>query len=353
MTASAGIPTDAQPASPRLALRSAEFRREREAAWAQLEAILAEIEKRGIKGPAAEDLQRLPILYRGAVSSLSVARTIALDRNLLRYLEDLSLRAFLVVYGPRASAGEGFASFLARGFPAAVRAARWHILIAVLATALGIAAGDMLVSADTDWFSALVPSDLSGGRGPASTAAELRQSEIFAPWEGFVASFVVFANSLFRHNAIIALMAFGLGFLAGVPTLLLLVYNGLTLGAFLAIHAKRGLTIDFLGWISIHGVTELAAIVLAGGGGLVIADAVLFPRRHGRLATLVRKGREATKLGGGAVLMLFVAGLIEGGMRQLVANTDGRFAIAAVTASLWLTYFLSGRRRGARVADGA
>ncbi len=292
------------------------------------------------------------MLYRNVVSSLSVARTIALDRNLVKYLEDLSLRAYLVVYGPRSGAVEGLLAFLRRGFPAAVRSARWHIGVATLATAVGVLAGLMLVNADADWFSALVPVDLGGGRGPSSTAAELRADEIFAPWQGFTASFVVFANSLFRHNALIALTAFGLGFLAGVPTLLLLVYNGMTLGAFVSIHARRGVLVDFLGWVSIHGVTEIGAIVLAGAGGLVLADKILFPGRYGRLANLARHGREAAQLGGGAVLMLFVAGLIEGGLRQLVANTDGRFAIAAVTASLWLIYFLSGRAgRGGELGE--
>ena len=31
--------------------------------------------------------------------------------------------------------------------------------------------------------------------------------------------------------------------------------------------------------------------------------------------------------GGGAVLMLLVAGILEGGFRQLIANTEARFAI--------------------------
>ena len=48
--------------------------------------------------------------------------------------------------------------------------------------------------------------------------------------------------------------------------------------------------------------------------------------------------------------MLFVAGLIEGGLRQLIAVTQGRFAVAALTAALWLLYFAySGRE----AADGA
>ncbi len=59
------------------------------------------VERRGVRSLSLDELQRLPILYRAALSSLSVARTIALDRNLLLYLENLALRAYLAVYGPR------------------------------------------------------------------------------------------------------------------------------------------------------------------------------------------------------------------------------------------------------------
>ena len=54
---------------------------------------------------------------------------------------------------------------------------------------------------------------------------------------------------------------FGLGMAAGVPTLLLTVYQGLPLGAFVALHYNRALAIDFLGWLAIHGVTELGALI--------------------------------------------------------------------------------------------
>jgi uncharacterized membrane protein SpoIIM required for sporulation len=334
---------DLQPRPP-LTLRSAAFRKSREANWQELERILARLEKHSLRKVAAEDLQKLPILYRGVVSSLSVARSIALDRALLLYLEDLSLRAYLAVYGPRTSALEAFGTFLRRGFPSAVRRARWHLLIAALAMLLGTLIGYGLAHSDEDWLSALVPAGLSGDRGIASTADDLRRHEIFAPWRGFTESFVVFANSLFRHNSIIALMSFGLGLLAGVPSLLLISYQGLVLGAFIELHARRGLFLDFMGWLLIHGVTEIGAILVAGAGGLVLAEKILFPGAYGRLDSLARSGPWAAELGGGAVLMLFAAGLIEGGFRQLIDSTPGRFAFAAVTACLWLVYFLSGRK---------
>jgi len=114
---------------------------------------------------------------------------------------------------------------------------------------VGVAAGFMLARQDEAWLTSLIPSGLAGGRGPASTRADLYDNELFAPWHGAVESFGVFANFLFSHNSLVGIMTFGLGLAAGIPTLMLNVYQGLTLGAFLALHYSRDLTVDFLGWI--------------------------------------------------------------------------------------------------------
>jgi uncharacterized membrane protein SpoIIM required for sporulation len=331
-------------------LRSAEFRKSRETAWRTLEDLISRVESKGITRLSADELQQLPLLYRATASSLSVARSIALDRNLVLYLENLVLRAFFVVYGPRVGILEALSGFLRNGFPAAVRGAVWHIVLASIAIVAGVVVGIVLVESSEEWFSVLVPQAMAAGRGPASTAAQLRDGEIFGPWPGFVESFVVFANALFRHNATIGIMIFGLGIAGGVPTLLLLGYQGLILGAFLALHYNRGLLLDFIGWISIHGVTELGGLILCGAGGLLIAEKVLFPGRYPRLDNLARNGTAAAALAGGAVLMVFVAGFIEGGLRQLISNTPARLAIGLVTGAFWIAYFLSNRKS---TGDGA
>jgi len=333
-----------------IVLRSAEFRRGRESAWRKLDGMIGQVEKKGLSTLSADDLAHLPLLYRSALSSLSVARAIALDRNMILYLESLALRGYFVVYGPRVGLWESLRTFVRRDFPRAVRASGGPILLAFLAILIGVAIGFALVEASEDWITALTPQSLSGGRGPDSTAAELRDGEIFAPWPGLVPSFVVFANFLFRHNAQIGILCFALGVAGGAPTLVLLAYQGLIYGAFIALHFNRGLMIDFLGWTAIHGVTEFGALILCGAGGLVIAQKILFPGQYARLDNLALHGKAAARLAGGAVLMLFIAGLIEGGFRQLIANTPGRFAFAAVTAALWLVYFLRGGGGG---RDGA
>jgi uncharacterized membrane protein SpoIIM required for sporulation len=330
-----------------LVLKSSEFRKGREESWRELEGLVGRVERRGVRALSLDELLRLPILYRAALSSLSVARTIALDRNLLLYLESLALRSFLAVYGPRASPLEGLRAFFGRELPAAVRSARWHILVATLCLLVGTVAGFMLTVQDEAWFSSFVPSGLSGGRGPTSTRADLLNKEIFAPWPGAIEAFGIFANVLFSHNTMIGIMTFGLGMAAGIPTILLTAYQGMPLGAFLALHYDRELTIDFLGWLAIHGVTELGALILFAAGGLVIAEKILFPGRYSRIENLAMHGRLAAQMAVGGVLMLFAAAILEGGFRQLVQSTPLRFAIGLSVGALWLTYFCFGGR-GAR-----
>jgi uncharacterized membrane protein SpoIIM required for sporulation len=328
------------PVRPALVLRSTEFRRGREQGWRDLEVLLAKAERGGLGALSTEELQRLPLLHRSALSALSVARAIALDRHLLLYLENLGLRAFLVVYGPRQGMLEGCRDFFVRGFPAAVRGAGFHILIAFLSIVVGAAAGFVLTRGDESWLATLVPADLAGGRGINSTREQLLRDEIFAPWPGITRSFITLANFLFQHNTLVGILMFGLGIAAGVPTLMLLTYQGVIFGAFIALHFNRDLLVDFLGWVSVHGVTEFGAIILCGAGGLVIAQHILFPDRYSRVDSLAIHGRSAAQFAVGAVFMFFIAGLIEGGLRQLVADTAGRFAIAALTAVVWLGYFV-------------
>jgi uncharacterized membrane protein SpoIIM required for sporulation len=236
-------------------------------------------------------------------------------------------------------------SFFTRQFPAAVRYARFHFVIATLTMLAGVAAGYLLTASDEGWFASLVPVGLAEGRGQYSTHDDLLQHEIFAPWPGPVEAFVKMANFLFSHNTVVGLLAFSTGLAAGVPTLVLLAYQGVILGAFLEIHAKRGLATDFLGWISIHGVTEITAIILCGAGGLLIADKMLFPDRYTRLQSLSVHGRMAAQIAAGAVLLFFVAAILEGGFRQLVASTQWRFVIGGVSGVIWLAYFaLPGRK---------
>jgi uncharacterized membrane protein SpoIIM required for sporulation len=325
-------------------LKSVEFRREREASWSELEALVGEVERRGLRSLGPAQLARLPVVYRAALSSLSVARAISLDRNVVDYLDSLCGRAYFCVYGAKRSLVSVVAEFCARGFPRAARALRWHIALSALLLALGTLAGWMLTASDESRFYSFVSADYAQGRGPTSTTAELR--DVLYHEQTGAEKLAAFASFLFTHNARIGMLAFALGFAFGLPTFFLVLLQGLILGAFAALYAGRGLALDFWGWILPHGVSELGAVIVCGGAGFVLAQGVVFPGRHTRLENLALRGREAGTLVLGAVGMLFVAGLIEGIFRQTVQSVPARYALAAGTALAWAAYFtLAGRSR--------
>src|SRR5690606_23581309 len=112
-----------------------------------------------------------------------------------------------------------------------------------------------------------------------------------------------------------------------VPTLLLLVYNMAVLGAMLWLFVGAGLGWEFAAWLSVHGTTELLAILLAGAAGLHVGRTMAFPGKRPVLAAMSDSGRRAAQVMAGVVLMLATAGLLEGYARQLVGEPAGRAAI--------------------------
>ena len=330
-------------------LKSYTFRREREGSWRDLENILQKAEGRGSGGLTAKQLLQLPGLYRAALSSLSVARSISLDANAVSYLEGLSARAYLHLYGVRPGFWDGLDGFFRGGFPSAVRQAKWHILASALFMILGAVTSFFLTLGNEDWFYTFVSDDMAAGRTPESTRAELL--EILNDTGGGVSeAMYVFATFLFTHNAAIGMLCFALGFAFGLPVMLLLFYNGLTLGAFAAIHHAHGLSLDFWPWIAIHGSTEILAVLVCGGAGLLLATSLAFPGTYSRLDNLARQGRVAARIIMGAVLMFFVAGLLEGGARQLIIDPSWRYLVAATALAGWLIYFAQAGKRRAREA---
>jgi len=322
-------------------LKSARFRREREADWRRLERLLKRLESEPVSRLSDDDLLALPVLYRSALSSMSVARETSLDQGLLDYLESLCTRAYFVVYGARPSLRARVARFFRVDWPASVRALWKETLLAGLLFALGAVVAYWLYQADTDWYYAFIPEQMAGGRGPTSTAAMLR-GVLYDGGRNEALS--AFATFLFTHNAQISLFAFALGFAFGVPTAYLVLTNGCTLGALFAVYAAHGLGFELVGWLMIHGVTEIFAIFLAAAGGFRIGWTLAFPGALSRTEALAIAGRQAATVMAGVVVMLFVAGALEGIGRQVIRDDFARYAIAAASAVIWGCYFYIPRR---------
>jgi uncharacterized membrane protein SpoIIM required for sporulation len=325
-------------------LRSARFRADREADWQLLESLITQAERRGLQRMDFASARDLAASYRRATTSLAIAREISLDRALLDYLEALTARAYLCVYAPQERLGGLVHRFFTASAPQALRRSWVFILAGFLCMALGGLTGYLLYLENPSWYFVFLPPEMAGGRTPDATTAYLR-SVIYST-DPDTTGLGAFATFLFSHNTRIAIFVFGLGVFVCLPAIALTFYNGLGLGAMLALHVDRGLGWDLGGWLSIHGVTELSAICIACGGGLQLGAAILFPGPRARRDALQHAGRDAVKLALVAAIMLVAAAILEGFFRQIVQDMTIRYAVGWGVGLLWLTWaLLAGRSR--------
>ncbi|WP_240500147.1 stage II sporulation protein M [Sphingomonas montana] len=329
-------------------INASRFRAAHEAEWMRLEALLKQIEKRSVRVLSDDDLLALPLLYRATLSSLSVARETSLDRALTAYLEQLCARAYFQLYGVSDLAWRDLGRFFTQGWPGAVASLWRETLAMAFLTLAGALAAYFLVRSDPTWFFGIIPEGLAGGRDP-SASAEVLRATLYGKQEDGLG---IFASFLFNHNAQIAIFAFALGFAFVVPTALLILYNGLMLGAMVAVFADKGLGLNFGAWLAIHGTTELFAIMIAGAAGTRIGTAIAFPGRQERMAAVVAAGRPAAIAIAGVVLMLAVAAVLEGIGRQVVTSDAARGTIGMAMLVAWLLYYYGiGRRHANRSRD--
>jgi uncharacterized membrane protein SpoIIM required for sporulation len=343
------VNTKRKPVATRTSLSTLDFRRRYESQWSALEELVDAVLHDGLHTLQAAQLQRLIMLYRRTVGSLAIAREIALDQTLVDYLEALCARAYLALHGSGSVRARGFVRLLVSELPRAVRRVWIELLIATVLLALGVAVGWLLTANDSAWFYAFVDEQLAAGRSPASRTEQLEA--MLYTRTGLHSRLSDFAGFLFVHNTRVAILAFALGFVLGLPTAYLLFTNGLTLGAFCALYFERGLGVGFLGWVLPHAVPELLAVLLCSAGGFAIARAVLFPGGRTILHALRDAGRGNVILVLGGLLLLICAAVFEGVFRQIVIDDSVRFGLVGFNV-LWIAawFGLGGRRQ--RSADG-
>lgn len=333
--------------APSPIVNATRFRLVHESSWGRLEEMVTRLERRSARALSADELLEFPSLYRSTVSALSTARNVSLDRALIHYLEQLSARAYLQIYGVKTPPGRQVADFFARGLPTAMRSMWRETVFCVVLMAAAAVLAFLLVRHDPSWFYSIIPDGLGQGRDPSADARFLRESLYDSQNRSWLG---VFATFLFTHNAQMAIFAFALGFAFGMPTILLILYNGLSLGAMIAVFSEKQLGGNFAAWLTIHGTTELLAICIAGGAGLRIGTAIAFPGRWSRMDNIVNAGRTAATGMIGVVIMLAIAGLLEGIGRQLVQSDVLRVTIGAGALIIWVFYFYAWVRP--KVDDG-
>jgi uncharacterized membrane protein SpoIIM required for sporulation len=303
----------------------------------RMEAILDSIERPG-KRASFDEIRELAHLYRVSSARLARLRSRDADPDAVRYLNALCVRAFTHLQVPgahRRRAGRFFAS----DFPATLAAtARLQMLVGALLVA-GAIVGAALVTHNPAALYVCIP----GWMYPADELQQLASSAAvrrqFLSHQSMTLGIKsIFSAGLFIHNSEVGILAFATGILAGIPTLLLVFYNGLTLGAFASVFSPEDTRWLFWAWLLPHAIPELLATILCASGGLLIAKAVVAPGREGAGAALREAGRPALQMVAAAIPLLILAAAIESFLRQSALSTAARYACAGASLGAIAAY---------------
>ncbi len=310
--------------------------------WERLEMMLDQIEADGPRKTGRPFLRELSALYRGATGDLAFAQTHFRGTTLLLFLHQLVTRAHNQIYRPHRFSFGGLASFFRQEIPQAVRAhfpaVTWATIIFLLGVALGLSA----VQFDERAASIILP------RGILDSiySGQMWTGNLFSVVPAPLAS-----AKLFTNNISVALFAFAGGLSFGLITSLLLFQNGFMLGVVLKLCANYGLLVALFEFIAGHGLLEISSIIVAGGAGFVLANAILHPGPYSRTDALAVEGRSAVRMAVACVPALIVAGIIEAFVSPSAFPIWLKVVVGLIFGvSFWLYLLLTGRPNRVAVA---
>ncbi len=321
----------------------------------RLAALLDRAEGVRLESLPFDDLRELARLYRQLSARLARARQRDDDPDAIRHLNALCVRSYGLLYAPAPAEAASARQWLDEVRDAIGRT--WHAQAA--AWLLFLAGG--IVGVGLAWrqpaaLHALIPESLGYSRDQIDRLVSSPQARahFLAGEETAAAEKFLFGSFLFVHNTRLGLLSFATGMLAGIPSALLQLYNGVVLGAFASIFFRDRWPMDFLAWILPHGIPEIAAVTLCTAAGLRLGAAVAMPGRPGRRRALREARNPALALALSAVPLFVVAAAIESFVRQSRLGTAPRLLIAglelaALLAGLSMTRRLA--RRGAAEAS--
>lgn len=224
-------------------------------------------------------------------------------------LERLVAGAHARIYRAAPLRWSRFRDFLFQGFPERVRGARRSVWLATLSFAVPLVVTFAFLVTNPEWELAVAGEAMVER---ARAAAANPDYDYRDTWESAWSGSEALSTMLISNNVQVALLAFAGGMTLGLSTFWVLVLNGVSLGAGFAVFANRGVFENILTFVLPHGGFELTAIVLSGAAAFHLASGFWRPGRRGRGVQMRERAREAVAILGGVVLMLVLAGVIEG-----------------------------------------
>ena len=141
------------------------------------------------------------------------------------------------------------------------------------------------------------------------------------------------------NNLYVGMKSFIYGVFGGLGTGLVLLYNGIMIGAFQFFFYKEGVLWESVRGIWIHGSMEIFAIVIEGAAGLILGASILFPKTYSRLTSFKIGMKDGVKILISTFPFTFAAGFLEGFVTRYSDTMPNWLSVGIILVTLSIISF--------------
>ncbi len=249
-------------------------------------------------------------LFVEITDDLSYSRTFYNKRSVRVYLNYLSQLVFLKVNKNKKVKISKFLRFFTFGLPIEFARSWKPMLLSLLVFFGALMVGILSTANDIEYAT-----EIFGSRYIELTNENIKNGDPMAiyhqngnsAWSSF---------RLTQHNTRIAAFTYTSGVFCGIPPIIIMIKNGIMLGAFHYYLYFKGVLSDAIWIVWIHGVLEISAIIIAGGAGILLGGGLLFPGTYTRLQSLRISAKRSFKIALSCLFILIISGFMEGSITR-------------------------------------
>lgn len=264
--------------------------------WQQFESLLSQ--------KTGSDPDRLADLFIQLTDDLSFARTNYPKSKTTQYLNSLASKAHQEIYKNKKEKNKRILAFWKYELPQIFKRSHRQLLYAFIIFTVSVLIGVISAAYDDDFVRLIL-----GDGYVNQTLENIDKGDPMAIYKSMSSSDMFLAITV--NNIKVSFLCFVMGVLFSVGTGYLLFTNGIMLGAFQYFFYQKGVLIQSLLVIWIHGTLEISAIVIAGAAGLTMGNSILFPGTYSRLQSFMIGAKQGIRIVIGLVPIFITAGFLE------------------------------------------
>lgn len=247
----------------------------------------------------------LAAMFIQITDDLSYCRTFYPNTETEKYLNQLAGKMHHKIYQNKKESGKKLVSFWKNDLPIVLYETRNYLYFSIVVFLFFVFIGAYSAANDSNFVRSILGDDYVDmtneniAKGdPMAVYKQANQMDMFL--------------AITFNNISVAFRAFVFGLFFVIGTLNVLMFNGIMLGSFQYYFYEKGLLLESIMTIWIHGTLEIFAITLAGAAGIILGVSFLYPDTYKRLQSFKYGARKGIKIIVGIVPVFIVAGFLEG-----------------------------------------